>query len=436
MSDREFAFRRHTKGFNMHINQLLFLLAILIITLETFADEYHYQDLIVGERAAGLAGAYISISDDPSGLYHNPAGIIYNFENYFSLSANVYKSSKLTYKKAVAGQDYSTESSGWVPNFFGATQNYGKLKMGFAILSPSSEVLDLDDKIQGISTTNETQSLRRRLMRQYSISLYGFGVAMEPIKDFATGASLFLGQLTDKTMNTQLQIFNGTPDKYAINENFNDLSSLFLYPKIGIQWMPAPKWAIGAIAATTVTLYSKQKKRTAGAKLDDTGHLTGGSNNDVTYLDTTEANYSPNVLSPYEFGLGTSYFPTKELLFSFDFKYYTDDPSFNGFTTAPVLNFSFGTEWFVSEKIVLRGGFFTNNANTPVLSDSKKNQSPHVDYNGITAGITFESPGSSFTFCTQYSKGNGKGQIISNTTAQQDIEASAMALYITASYQM
>ena len=109
----------------MHINQLLFLLAILIITLETFADEYHYQDLIVGERAAGLAGAYISISDDPSGLYHNPAGIIYNFENYFSLSANVYKSSKLTYKKAVAGQDYSTESSGWVPNFFGATQNYG-----------------------------------------------------------------------------------------------------------------------------------------------------------------------------------------------------------------------------------------------------------------------------------------------------------------------
>lgn len=420
----------------MLIKQTILILLALTNSQLLLADEYHYQDLIVGERAAGLAGAYISISDDPSGIYHNPAGIIYNFENYFSLSANVYKTSKVTYKKAVAGQDYTTEASGWVPNFFGATQNYGKMKMGFAILSPSSEVLDLDDKIKGISTTNETQSLRRRLMRQYSISLYGLGLAMEPMKDFAAGVSLFLGQLTDKTMNTQIQIINGSPDKYAITESFNDQSSLFLYPKIGVQWMPAPKWAIGAVAATSTTLYSKQKVRTAGAKFDDTGHLPGGSNNDVTYLDSSEANYKPNVLSPYEFGLGTSYFPSKELLFSFDFKYYSDDPSFKGFVTAPVMNFALGTEWFASERVVLRGGFYTNNANTPALVNNRKNQSPHVDYYGLTAGITFESPGSSFTFCTQYSKGSGKGQVVGNSTAQQDIDATATAIYITASYQM
>lgn len=418
-----------------NLQTILFLIQILI-SFKINADEFHYQDLIIGERAAGLAGAYTSISDDPSGLYHNPAGIIYNFENYFSLSANVYKTSKLTYKKAVSGQDYTMKSSGWVPNFFGATQNYGKMKFGFAILSPSTEVLDLDDKISDISSVaNETQSVRRRLMRQYSVSLYGMGLAVEPIKDLAAGASLFLGQLTDKSINTQTQIFNGSPDKYAINENFNDQNSLFLFPKLGLQWMPAPKWSIGATAATTFTVYTNQKVRTSGAKLVN-GQLPNGSNNDVTNHDTFEENYKPNVLSPYEFGLGTSYFPTKSLLFAFDLKYFSDDPSFKSFKTVPVVNVAFGAEWFASDRIVLRGGVYTNNANTPKLDASKMNQTPNVDYLGATAGITLESPGSSFTLCTQFSQGKGKGQILSNTTVQQDIDASTVAVYITASYQL
>lgn len=416
-----------------------YVVFVLIVLLSCFglADEFHYQDLIVGERAAGLAGAYISIADDPSGIYHNPAGIIYNFENYFSLSANVYKSSKTLFKKAVAGQDYNMQTGGWVPNFFGATQNYGKFKMGFAILSPSSEIYDLDDNISNVSSTTDlTKSIRRRLVRQYSVSLYGAGAAYEPIKDLAAGLSLFVGQLTDKSVNTQLQIFNGTPEKYAITENFVDQTSFFLLPKLGFQWMPAPKWSLGGVVSTSYTLYSKQKVRTAGAKLDDQSKLPAGSNNNVDYLSAEENNYQPNVLGPYEVGLGTSYFPTKELLFSFDLHYYTDDPTFTSFKTVPVINLAFGTEWYINDNLILRGGLYTNNANTPKLESGKTGQSHHVDLLGLTTGITFANPGSSFTLCTQISHGDGKGQIIANDVTQQDIEANTAALYITASYQL
>jgi long-subunit fatty acid transport protein len=425
----------------MFSKQTLFTFALLILCQilnhqTAFADEYHYQDLIVGERAAGLAGAYISIADDPSGLYHNPAGIIYNFENYFSLSANVYKTSSTTYKKAIAGQDYKMESSGWVPNFFGATQNYGKFKLGFAILSPSSEVLDLDDNISNISTSaGQTKSVRRRLVRQYSISLYGVGAAYEPVKDLAAGISLFMGQLTDKSVNTQQQIFNGTPERFAINESFSDQSTMFIYPKFGFQWMPAPKWAIGGVASSSYTAYSKKKERIAGSKLNNDGTL-GGTTNETDQLNTAEVDSAPNALGPYELGLGTSYFPTKDLLFSLDVRYYSDDQTFTTFTTVPVVNVALGSEWYMSDQIVLRGGLYTNNANTPDLDSNKTDQRPHVDYLGLTAGITFANPGSSFTLCTQLSQGSGKGQILSGNPTQQDVESTTAALYITASYQL
>jgi hypothetical protein len=312
--------------------------------------------------------------------------------------------------------------------------------VGFAILAPSSEVLDIDDDIKNISTTaGQTKSLRRRLVRQYSISLYGVGVAYEPVKDLAAGISLFLGQLTNKSVNSQLQILNAispATETFAINEEFFDQSSLFLYPKFGIQWMPATKWSLAAVASSSYTIYSRQKQRVAGTKIDPNTGLPTGTTSSTDNLTTVEKDYTPNVLSPYEVGVGASYFPTKDLLFSADLKYYTDDATFTSFKTIPVMNVAFGTEWFYSDQLILRGGIYTNNSNTPALEASKTNQKDHVDYLGLTAGVTFANPGSSFTLCTQISQGNGKGQILSGLTTQQDIQSSTAALYITASYQL
>lgn len=46
---------------------------VLIGTLFGLADaltyEYHYVDPLVGNRAAGLGGAYAAIADDPAGCF-------------------------------------------------------------------------------------------------------------------------------------------------------------------------------------------------------------------------------------------------------------------------------------------------------------------------------------------------------------------------------
>src|SRR3989338_10609470 len=74
----------------------LLLVIFMLIThhssliTEVFADEYHYNNIIIGDRASGMGGAYTAISDDPSGLYYNPAGIAFSFGRSLSGGAQAY----------------------------------------------------------------------------------------------------------------------------------------------------------------------------------------------------------------------------------------------------------------------------------------------------------------------------------------------------------
>ncbi|RYZ71254.1 MAG: hypothetical protein EOP09_04915 [Proteobacteria bacterium] len=52
-------------------------LALAILTLSgasAYADQFHYHNLVVGERAMGLGGAFTAVADDASAIVYNPAG--------------------------------------------------------------------------------------------------------------------------------------------------------------------------------------------------------------------------------------------------------------------------------------------------------------------------------------------------------------------------
>src|SRR4051794_4896151 len=40
------------------------------------ADEGRFQDYAAGARAAALGGAYVALSDDATGVFYNPAGLV------------------------------------------------------------------------------------------------------------------------------------------------------------------------------------------------------------------------------------------------------------------------------------------------------------------------------------------------------------------------
>ena len=62
----------------------------LLLAGAALADDSRYQDFPVGSRATALGGAFVALSDDPSGLYYNPAGICDARRLNVSVSASLY----------------------------------------------------------------------------------------------------------------------------------------------------------------------------------------------------------------------------------------------------------------------------------------------------------------------------------------------------------
>jgi long-chain fatty acid transport protein len=50
------------------------LLTSQFLSSSAFADEFHFSNLLVGERPSGLGGAFTALSDDHTGMVYNPAG--------------------------------------------------------------------------------------------------------------------------------------------------------------------------------------------------------------------------------------------------------------------------------------------------------------------------------------------------------------------------
>jgi len=61
------------------LKKLWLYLSLLIFigfsTTSLYADDAHYKNMLIGERAATMGGSYVAISDDSTGCYYNPAGI-------------------------------------------------------------------------------------------------------------------------------------------------------------------------------------------------------------------------------------------------------------------------------------------------------------------------------------------------------------------------
>ena len=103
---------------------IVFVFLALCIGTSPFAqaDPYHYNNMLIGERATGLGGAYSAIADDPSGLYYNPAGIVYSLGSKLSGSMNAFYQVKKRYEKALGNNDWERNCATLLPNFFGVIQ--------------------------------------------------------------------------------------------------------------------------------------------------------------------------------------------------------------------------------------------------------------------------------------------------------------------------
>jgi len=108
----------------------------LLLTGPAFADDLHYNNILVGDRAAGMGGAYTAVADDPSGLYYNPAGIVFAPGRSFSASVNAFQYSQKEYKDVLGGTAGSENLQTCNPTTSASFSLLEKARSVFRMLSP------------------------------------------------------------------------------------------------------------------------------------------------------------------------------------------------------------------------------------------------------------------------------------------------------------
>ena len=413
--------------------QVLALLALYIAPLSLYANPNHNINQVVGDRALGMAGAYAAISDDPAGMYYNPAGIAYSRSANISANVNTVQSLNITYQDALAEEfDYNRNSFQVLPNFFGVVQPLGGWMVGF-----SSSIVDSaqENQDQSFLAFDHIESLILNISNLDTVYNVGPTVAKKLNDDLSIGLSLHFHYRRAEFVNNQFVKYNATDENNRDTQWVNyyrKLSEQGVRPKLGIQWSPLPNWSLGLMVDKTFLVSATETRQLARCVTDSTavGCLTEQVPEIITYQDTRTY--------PWQVRTGIAWFPSSVLLISADAIYSTSSAAIGGFSgREPTLDGAVGLEWYWTPRWALRAGLYTAFASTPEVDPTRSGQvqEAHIDIYGVTSSITRFNEGSAISIGLMGNYGNGDSQIVEDSTAIQQTTILGMTAFFTTSYR-
>lgn len=405
------------------------LVAVLSFAATCQADEFHYNNILVGDRASGMGGAYTAVSDDASGMYYNPAGLAYSAGKNLSASVNAYNVSKRTYKGVFNGQDWTRESSYLLPNFFGIIQPIGRLKVGFSYAVPDSNQEDQDQSfhVTGLGGA-ATQVIN--FNNKNDTNLFGPSAALQLSDTLAVGATLYAHKRNTEAILNSTAISNDNPaTQFQWNNQHVESDEWGVRPILGIMWAPVEKVSLGLAVAKTWILSSEVLAQNTSTAITGGGATFALANPGMT-TSGDKRKY------PYQVSAGVAFFPNSSLLVSGDVTYFTSyDYTFLGATVKrdAVVNGAIGVEYYLTKQWALRGGAFTDFANTPELSATGTNQSEHVDQFGGSLSLSHFTRNTSISAGGSFKYGTGQAQVLGSGPLN-DTTASSWTAFISSSY--
>ncbi|MDQ2070052.1 OmpP1/FadL family transporter [Natronospira bacteriovora] len=398
------------------------------------ADEFHYRDVLIGNRASAMGGAYTAISDDPSGLYYNPAGIVHADQLNLSGSVNAWHSTRVVYKDVLGeGQDWQRESGTLIPNFFGITQPIGPGVFGFSYVVTDAIQEDQD---QTFTQLPNRDRFTINLNNNQWVYKLGPSYAIRVNEQLSVGASFYFHFRDQEEINNQLIVVDagtgpgaGDSDiEWRYLQTQND--EWGIKPVIGVMWEPHDRLAIGSSIRWTNVLGAENYIQFTchGSSLSESTLCPEG---DIDYV---EARDNIRRDHPWEWRVGAAWFHSPRLVISGDFSYHSAFHDAvrgaNGREVEATWNAAMGVEYYLRNDLALRGGLFTNNANTP----SEVVQYDHVNMLGFSASVARFTRNSSLDLGFSYAAGRGQGQVLPVDRDPQTVEASSLTVFLSSSY--
>lgn len=467
------------------------LIIFLTTTFTLWADSYHNINELIGERATGMGGAYTAISDDPSGIVYNPAGLSYAFSNSASVSANVYSEQEKRYQNVFGmGSDYVRKSRGLNPNFVGVVRKFGSFKVGFGLVNAQKRNFDQADQFLLPQTRPDLARYRVEYLEDNDQLMFGSGFAYPISEKLSIGASLFYQYNSERIVTNQTA--EGFENNYTVTNIQDRRTSRDILPVLGIQYAPNEKLNLG---------FSMRRRINIGTGSRSVAGLVSGSTltqftQTTTYYNTVKSSallsngqiyITPteiaNLPELQEMRFGIAFFGSPSFRISTDLIYTTgftldrnrnyanlsdstlilqstSDPNMYHL---PTLNYAFGLEYFVTNKIPIKFGYFTDFANTQkidwatsaldlylieqgldtinvgnnlqYLSIQGQPRSENVDIKGYTFGFGYETSTTSISFIYVYQYGKGNSQVDSSQLPQGMLFRNESVYIIASSFQ-
>ena len=387
---------------------------LTLYTVAAQADIYHYNNILVGDRAAGMGGAYSAIADDPSGLYYNPAGIAHTAGSNLNASVNTYSNTVSEYKNVFGSKSWKRLSSGLIPNFFGLTQPFAGGMAGFSVVVTDAVADDQDQHFSDFTPTGGEEVRDYYINFNNNDSTYNIGpsFAFKLHDDFAIGLSLYAHfRKMQFILNQQTLLATG---QQRWTSDYRQTTEYGINPVLGLMWSPLERLSLGMSMRKTQLLSSDSRVQQTDKKALD-----------VAIPEPIISTFTTQRELPLEIKFGAAYFANDRMLFSGDLSW-----AQRAGARLSVMNVALGSEYYIDPQWALRAGLFSNLANTPTLNAAQTGQLEHVDLYGGSFSVTRFTRNSSLSLGINGALGNGQAQVSSGI---QDLQVWTLTTFIAAS---
>jgi hypothetical protein len=454
------------------------------------ADPYHFSDILPGDRAMGMGGAFGAVADDSSAIYYNPAGLAFASSSNISASVNAIQFTRREYQKLFNDQDsFFEKSQDVVPTFTG----------GVIDLTRFSETLHGAFNLQALTQQSNNQNdifrrpeiaveyFHRSSKSQNSEILFGTGLGKRFAPNLAFGLSLG-GRQTIQDQQTYQDVSQiitpaGVKLKDAVAANKSLFSTLTVNERatasalaaelgMGAIWSPQPAFSIGISGHIDALLQQELSMETDSLSLfhyNDYSlpaasdfELREGVNNDAAqsnldrYTNKTigrvssnnsprilKANTAPGYLDVEEgFALGRSRmhlsfaaFPSSRLVLAGDIIWHSSQTEWIGNTalvTESVINTHLGSEYFFSPTFFVRTGVFTNKDSRS--SNFSPSNTERIDFYGTSFFAGTQTSDTQFSGGLIYQYGIGEALKIAGQTKPKPVREDRLVLGFTATH--
>lgn len=379
------------------------------------ADDTHYQDYPLGGRSVGLGGAFAALSDDPSGVFFNPAGLVDSNRTSVQISTTLYglEISDTFFAAVERAANLSTvftelniiPSSGSFVTTIGnqGTDRRPQQAYGFGAFVPSYRSFSTHSVAQIPKDEQFAGCDQLAYQRNVLDRTYYFGGAyaqrLDELIRFGVSSFLTYRSLSDLEETSCFSSGSSQNQSFATAQTNLDLGVASIVVSLGLKADLDEYWSVGVNVSTpSIRVFEAANVRVTHGFADTT---TGKTEFAVNEIPNVEANTKMGTTVRF----GAAYVMPRKLTWAGDIIFQAPT-RFTLFAIPPgqeqervkesvtlvtaidrrlVINLSTGIEYLVSKPFSISGGVFTNFSSAPKIPGDFGARSPDAHLPNVDA---------------------------------------------------